>query len=536
MVGVGGLFVDLAVLYLGLWLLSFSWIWAKLISFLAAATFTWWMNRKFTFGKSNKPLILEWASFLATNAFGGLVNLSVYSAVVTQFYPYVWLPAIATCLGSIGGLVFNYLSSRHLVFNQTSKLEKIAKDSIIMETPPFPKSLYWVTACVCIIFGWVTVYFGFDANWGLKNHHWFNGWAFVNDLIGRDWSIKYTTSFDNPVIDVPYAWLVERIPLRAVGFLLGMLHGLNFLPLSAIAWHLSTLSNLQHRMYASAIVAMVGICGAGGLSEIGLVFYDNILSLGVFSAILLCLAHWDKISQNDGFKDYLLIVLFGVPAGLIVGLKQSFIIFCLGLTIAFLFTDLAVLRRIRASIFFSAGILLGFSVSGGYWALHLWSFLGNPFFPYFNHIFKAPLALPISYFDPSINSLSLLHKLFLGFQLCWDVDVCANTNFRDFRILSLLILIGLAVMLRLWRKQAHPFTHFSPTTWLLAASFITIAIWAILFSNYKYLVPLEMLAPILSVASIGLMPFGKRVRLGSAVSLLLFLSISTITRDWIRMP
>ena len=133
LVGVGGLFVDMAALYAVIWGLGLAAVPAKVFSFLAAATFTWWMNRRYTFGKSGKSLLHEWASFLATNAFGGAVNFTVYTALVTQAFPYAWMPALATAAGSVSGLLFNYTASRHIVFK--TRPRKAAQPA-----PHLPKS------------------------------------------------------------------------------------------------------------------------------------------------------------------------------------------------------------------------------------------------------------------------------------------------------------------------------------------------------------------------------------------------------------
>lgn len=118
LVGIGGLFVDMAVLYAVIWGSGFGPMPAKVVSFLAAATFTWWMNRQYTFGGSGKSLVHEWASFLATNALGGVVNFAVYTAIVMQPFSHAWMPALATAMGSLGGLLFNYLGSRYVVFSR----------------------------------------------------------------------------------------------------------------------------------------------------------------------------------------------------------------------------------------------------------------------------------------------------------------------------------------------------------------------------------------------------------------------------------
>lgn len=120
LVGIGGLFVDMAVLYAVIWGLGLGPVLSKVFSFLAAATFTWWMNRRYTFGHSGKALLHEWASFLVTNAFGGAVNFAVYTGLVTQ-WPSAWMPALATAAGSVSGLMFNYLGSRHIVFKPSRR-------------------------------------------------------------------------------------------------------------------------------------------------------------------------------------------------------------------------------------------------------------------------------------------------------------------------------------------------------------------------------------------------------------------------------
>ena len=536
LVGIGGLLVDLTVLYAGLWGLGLSWILAKAFSFLAAATFTWWMNRQFTFGKSDKSIIIEWGSFLATNAFGGFVNLSIYTAVVTQFYPYFWMPAVATGLGSLGGLFFNYLLSKHLVFSKISKQETLAKHAEMADVPPFPRILYIVTFLVFMTFGFVSLWLGMDTRLDLRIHPLHNDWAFVNGLGDRNWLVSQVANLYNPLLAAPYAIATERLPPHAIGFALGMLHGFNFLPLSAIAWHLLTLANPRHRLYTATTLALVGLSGAGGLSEIGIMFYDNVLSLGVLASILLVVSNWNKIIHESKLSVIALTAAAGVPAGMVFGLKQSLVIYCIGLTAAFLVADMTPLRRVRTSFCFGFGVLIGFALSGGYWAVHLWKTFGNPFFPYFNQTFRSLWSLPIPYRDPDFIPHSLVEKILFVFHFSFNSHLCGESGFRDYRILSLLILLLLTALARIWRKQTHPFTHPGPTVWILVASLTTYAIWVPWLSIYRYIVPLEILAPLLSVSAIGLLPLGKRTRLGTAISLIVFLIISTMPGHWLQTP
>ncbi|MBJ7415277.1 MAG: GtrA family protein [Niveispirillum sp.] len=129
LIGVGGLFVDMASLAVALHLLGLDPYGGRVFSYLMAATFTWYMNRQFTFtGVSRRGAIRQWARFLAANAVGAVVNYGVY-VLVLKLGPWViasiglWpevltalLPYAGVAAGSVSGLVFNFVLSKKLVF------------------------------------------------------------------------------------------------------------------------------------------------------------------------------------------------------------------------------------------------------------------------------------------------------------------------------------------------------------------------------------------------------------------------------------
>jgi putative flippase GtrA len=119
LVGIGGLIVDTAVLYaamnlLGLGLGLYS---GRVVSYLAAATFTWAANRHFTFAQTDPSHpAFQWLKFLAANGLGAVVNYGVYAALVT-FVPLAAIyPVIGIAAGSVVGLTFNFNASKRWVF------------------------------------------------------------------------------------------------------------------------------------------------------------------------------------------------------------------------------------------------------------------------------------------------------------------------------------------------------------------------------------------------------------------------------------
>jgi len=116
MVGVVGLLVDTAVLYLGLWA-GLEFFAARIPSFFAAATTTWALNRAFTFRHADHaPLHRQWAAFVAANALGGAVNYAVSVALEASVLVVETHPVLAVAAGSLAGMVFNFAASKRLVF------------------------------------------------------------------------------------------------------------------------------------------------------------------------------------------------------------------------------------------------------------------------------------------------------------------------------------------------------------------------------------------------------------------------------------
>jgi putative flippase GtrA len=120
-VGVAGFVVDAGVLYCalaaGLGLYA-----GRIISYLTAATTTWILNRRYTFGRSSggRSLIGEWARFVFSQLSGAAVNLSTYGLLV-YFSPWVARnPVIGVAFGSIAGLLVNFVAARSYAFKVRS--------------------------------------------------------------------------------------------------------------------------------------------------------------------------------------------------------------------------------------------------------------------------------------------------------------------------------------------------------------------------------------------------------------------------------
>lgn len=117
--------IDIAVLYLLHGGLGANVYLARVISYTAAMTAGYFLNRRYTFHdrRGTQSIPAELARFYAVFASGGLINYAVFAAVVAGGAaagagPTIrfWLPVLGVWLGGMAGMAFNYGFSHKLVF------------------------------------------------------------------------------------------------------------------------------------------------------------------------------------------------------------------------------------------------------------------------------------------------------------------------------------------------------------------------------------------------------------------------------------
>jgi putative flippase GtrA len=119
LVGIAGFLIDVAVLYIALTLLGSGPYIGRGVSYLAAASSTWYLNRRVTFAARRSEAIgREWLRFVLFNGAGGILNYSIYAVCLHYLGSAGLAPAIGVALGSLTGLCLNFALSRQLVFRK----------------------------------------------------------------------------------------------------------------------------------------------------------------------------------------------------------------------------------------------------------------------------------------------------------------------------------------------------------------------------------------------------------------------------------
>lgn len=87
---------------------------ARVVSFFAAASTTWFLNRHFTFQVKHRATRKEWLHYVGLMVCGACVNYGAYAVCIAFWLEAKMHPWYGVAVGSIAALGVNFTSSRLL--------------------------------------------------------------------------------------------------------------------------------------------------------------------------------------------------------------------------------------------------------------------------------------------------------------------------------------------------------------------------------------------------------------------------------------
>jgi putative flippase GtrA len=115
-----GFIVDALVLSLLTTLVGWQPIPARIASFIAAASATWWINRHLAFAMqravTTRATRDEYTRYLGTQSLGAAINLGLFASLLWRWPMLNRYPVIALAIASVCALFFNYFVMRRFVF------------------------------------------------------------------------------------------------------------------------------------------------------------------------------------------------------------------------------------------------------------------------------------------------------------------------------------------------------------------------------------------------------------------------------------
>ena len=385
-----------------------------------------------------------------------------------------------------------------------------------------------------VLCGLLAVSFGKELNWDLANYHYYNPFVFLHQRWLMDyWPTSFVHVYFTPTLDFLTYFLINNFAPKTAIFMLGALHGINIWLLFCIArLLLKTFHQVRYPDLFALILALLGMYGPTALTGIGSFQHDDLVSLFVLGFVYLQLTCWIKYTQTQKMPRFL-FTSAGVLLGLGIGGKLTAAVFAVGAGAALLLIAVPWRQRIGYLVWLGSAVLLGIIFSSGYWMLHLWQQFQNPFFPLLNGIFQSPYFPAHNWKDPRFLPHGWLQTLFYPFYFSFDGRT-GDAEFHDFRFAIVYVLYA-CYALTLFRKKAVTSSTIA-INWLLLFFLFTYIVWQLYFSIMRYVVALEMLAPLVIFLLLYRLLHSPGWRFSVATGVFIFIAVSMMPTYMVRAP
>ena len=332
--------------------------------------------------------------------------------------------------------------------------------------------------------------------------------------MGIDVAVAHQGTYYNPYLDVPFYLLARYTHAWIALGVLGAVQGATAIPLYLMARALLRLPLKPVDLkIASGALALLGQVGALTLTEFGTTYYDNVMAGFVLSGLCILVVGRRTLREGPPLKAAALSAAAGLITGMAMGLKLPEMPYCVGFAAALLAVG-GTPRQISIRLV-AGGIagVIGFAIFSAPWMLYMWHLTGNPVFPYFNEYWKSPLALPAPYRDLRFVPTHFWQQILFPFLFTFDWHVANDLGFQDVRAALVYLLLPIAAIVWLLRRESRdPLLDKPGTAILFAFAAVSYAVWLHFFAIYRYAIIYEMLAPLLLVGAVGLLPFTRRAR------------------------
>jgi len=88
---------------------------ARALSFAAAVTLTWYLNRHWVFWRTSDRK-REYGAYFGVQAVGAAINLGTYALIIAVLPSLARLPVLPLAAGALLALLFNYSAASRWVF------------------------------------------------------------------------------------------------------------------------------------------------------------------------------------------------------------------------------------------------------------------------------------------------------------------------------------------------------------------------------------------------------------------------------------
>jgi hypothetical protein len=357
---------------------------------------------------------------------------------------------------------------------------------------------------------------GQDISWDVLNYHFYDGFAILHKPLNFDFAPAQVQSFFNPLAHILSYALLAHLPSRLVAALLGGIQGLNLYLIFRISQALFRNWSSPLRFLLSLGNAIAACGGVAFIMELGTTFGDNLSSILVLTALLLII-RFLQLESIEGVARRSYLYLAGAILGAAFGLKLTVGIYVCALAILLPVLLIRSEGCFRSLFMFFALLGVGFLATYGFWGYSLYREYQNPFFIFFNGFFKSPYYDLENIRDPRFLPQTWQQAAFYAFYFMRKNTLVSEIVFRDARLALCYVAALILAAAGLFRfihgsnkfnDRNRAFPQSRQLVFLVLFMAIAYALWEYQFSIYRYVIVLELLAPVL--LSLTLAYFFKR--------------------------
>lgn len=350
---------------------------------------------------------------------------------------------------------------------------------------------------------------GPDYFFDMLNYHFYNPYAVLSGRLDTDIAPSGVHSYFSPTADFFYfiafkllaKWPYLLAFVSAVWYATAL-----FFVFKIIRWFLP---NEKRNLFKTAIPTLLFAFAPAILTHGGYNTTDISSTAPLMGSLYLTLS---SRTLPVGFRKNIRFLIAGILYGVCFAFKYTTAPLLAGYIVMFVFCFSSLKDFFKYGFIFTAGALGSFALLGGFWCYKMYAMFDSPLFPFYNNIFQSP------YFDP----IALVDKRFFTGRSLWEVMALPFTflfnqpmNTIEFRFRGISWLMYFSVILCwgkiLLGKQKTKFSSsFKSGVGLLCIFFLVgYVLWLLLFSIFRYAMPLEAVGAILITLLLATLPQRK---------------------------
>ena len=391
----------------------------------------------------------------------------------------------------------------------------------------------------CIITGVLLCFAFFQIpDWDFFAYHYHNGWAFLNNRMDIDSMPCMFRTYFNPLLDIVLYSVVHNLNEHPI--IITLLTSIKFSVFLFLAYKTcSFLFNkfaIKDRFSIWVCLISTALSPILILCSFSLGYADVYISILILCGLYIYLQNIFQMNKNRLI--FLFIASFLMEISF--GIKYTSFAYLAALGITTLLFYKKIFSPLKTLICIAGGMFAGFISSGGYWMLILYKKFQNPLFPYFNNVFKSPMADADAVIGNDFAHLlpkSVLEFIFYPLKyFTSDRFIGVEHVHFDLKIpFAFIFIICSFILLNLIKRKKIKLTVEGNDYFYLILLFtsLTYYINLLLFANIRYVIVLFVFIPLIICEFLHILIENKKIYY---YAIALIFAASFATYDYSGLP